>query len=204
MKVEHIEILVEEPSMEAALMVSLPRVIGALTFRIHTFQCKSDLRKKLLCRLKGYKKWLPNNWRIVVLLDRDDDDCHKLKSSLESMANDAKLTTRSKANGKHFSVVNRLAIEELEAWHFGDWAAVKTAYPRVPTDIPKKAAYRDPDAIKGGTWESFERELQKAGYFKGGLRKIEAAQAVATHWDPNINTSASFCVFRDILREIAT
>jgi hypothetical protein len=25
-------------------------------------------------------------------------------------------------------VVNRLAIEELEAWYFGDWEAVRAAY----------------------------------------------------------------------------
>lgn len=200
MSVEHIEILVEEPSMEAALMVSLPRIIGARTFKIHAFQCKNEMLKKLPSRLQGYEKWLPKNWRIVVLLDRDDDDCHELKNRLERMANDAKLTTHSKANGKHFSVFNRLAIEELEAWYFGDWAAVKAAYPRVPTDIPKKAAYRDPDAIKGGTWESFERALQKAGYFKSGLRKIEAARAVATHWDANRNISVSFRAFRDALR----
>ncbi len=34
----------------------------------------------------------------------------------------------------------------------------------------------DPDAIPGGTWEAFERVLQRSGYFQTGLRKLEAAQ----------------------------
>ncbi|MBI3766152.1 MAG: HDIG domain-containing protein, partial [Ignavibacteriales bacterium] len=33
--------------------------------------------------------------------------------------------------------------------------------------------------------EAFEKILQKASYFKGGLRKIEAARAIASHMDPS-------------------
>ncbi len=98
--------------------------------------------------------------------------------------------------------MNRLAIEELEAWFFGDWDAVRAAYPRVSKVIPNQANYRDPDAIKGGTWEAFERVLQRAEYFQTGLRKIEAARAVAGHWQPDSNRSRSFRVFRDVLMEM--
>jgi hypothetical protein len=73
---------------------------------------------------------------------------------------------------------NRISIEELEAWYFGDWKAVQEAYQGVK-DISKLAAYRNPDTIRGGTWEAFERELQSAGYFTGGLQKIAAARAAS-------------------------
>ena len=43
----------------------------------------------------------------------------------------------------------------------------------------------------------------KAGYFSGGLRKIEAAEQIAPHMDPSRNTSHSFQVFRDALLEAA-
>ena len=45
--------------------------------------------------------------------------------------------------------------------------------------------------------------LQKVGYYSGGLRKVEAARAVATHMQLSRNTSPSFCTFRDVLREMA-
>jgi hypothetical protein len=98
-------------------------------------------------------------------------------------------------------VVNRIVVEELEAWFFGDWSSVCQAYPRVPATIPQQARYRTPDAIAGGTWEALERVLRNAGYFQSGLRKIEAARAIASHMQPEINTSQSFQIFRRTLLE---
>ncbi len=137
-----------------------------------------------------------------MIVDRDDDDCDRLKAKLEQLAVRAGLRTRSRAKGEAYSVLNRLAIEELEAWYFGDWQAVLAAYPRVPRTVPAKAKYRDPDAIKGGTWEAFERVLQRAGYFRGGLRKIEAARAVAEHMEPTRNCSKSFQVLYSAMVEM--
>ena len=119
------------------------------------YQCKAELLERLPQRLRGYASWLPQDWRIVVVVDRDDGLCDTLKKSLEDMAAEAGLTTRSRSEGKPYTVVNRLAIEELEAWYFGDWDAVRKAYPKVAPTIPSKAQYRDPDAIKGGSLGSF-------------------------------------------------
>ncbi len=202
MTVSHVEVLVEEPAMEAALRVLLPGVVGDLSFEVYPHQGKPDLLARLPERLRGYAAWLPDDYRIVVVVDRDDDDCHALKQQLEQMASDAGLRSRSQAGGQPYQVVNRLAIEELEAWYFGDWEAVRSAYPKAPATIPSQAKYRDPDAITGGTWEAFERVMQRAGYFQTGLRKIEAARAIAEHWQPQNNCSRSFQVFRDILQEM--
>ncbi len=206
MTVSHIEFLVEEPSMEAALRLIIPKIIKDISFEVHPFQCKEDLLKKLPERLLGYAKWLPNDYRIVVIVDQDDDDCKKLKNQLEKAVLDAKLVSRSKAkepNLHNYQVVNRLANEELETWYFGDWEAVMAAYPKVKKNIPKQAKYRNPDAIVGGTWESFEKILKNAGYFKTGLRKIEAAKSIAKHMNPMSNRSHSFGVFRDAIIELA-
>ena len=202
MSVDHVEILVEEPSMETALRLLLPKMIGDLSFEIYPYQCKQDLLANLPDRLRGYRQWLIENWRIVVLLDLDDEDCRLLKDHLEQVAIAAGLSTKSTVLVKPYVVVNRLAIEELEAWYFGDWTAVRAAYPRVSRSIPYKAKYRDLDAIHGGTWEAFERILKRAGYFAGGLRKIEAARAIAQYMTPEINRSKSFQVFRSCLREM--
>ncbi len=187
--------------MEAALRLIVPKISVDLSFEIYPYQCKQDLLDKLPARLQGYATWLPEDWRIVVVIDRDDDHCNELKERLERAARKAGLTTRTERHRGRFQVVNRLAIEELEAWFFGDWEAVRTAYPRVNVNIPNKRGYRDPDAIGGGTWEALERILQRAGYFRTGLRKIEAARSIAQHMDPERNRSTSFRVFRDALSE---
>lgn len=81
--------------------------------------------------------------------------------------------------------------------------ALVAAYPGVSPHLGKQARYRNPDAIVGGTWEALERVLQRAGYYPGGLPKIEAAANISEHMDPDSNTSKSFQVFRDALRTLA-
>lgn len=203
MTVSHVEFLVEEPSAEAALGELLPSVLGDVSFAIHAHRGKDDLLRKLPAKLKGYAGWLPDDHRIVVLVDCDDNHCRKLKARLEKSARDAGLKTRS-SNARRFRVVNRIAVEELEAWFFGDWDAVRAAYPRVKATIPSQTQYRKPDEIQGGTWEALEHVLQKAGYFSNGLPKIEVARSVAQHMEPKRNTSPSFGVFHSALLEFVT
>lgn len=193
----HIKFLLEEVSAEAALQILLPRMLGDVTFELHAFQGKTDLIRNLPQRLRGYRNWLPDNCRIVVLLDRDTDDCHQLKRQIDQCAHEAGFTTRSQAGiGDSFQVLNRIAIEELEAWFFGDTDAIAAAYPKFNPSIRNRASYRHPDAIAGGTWEALERELQRRGYHMGGLAKTKAARDIATHMRPERNHSHSFQVFR--------
>ena len=202
MKAEHLEILVEEPSMEAFLEGLLPRMLEPeVCVRIHAYQGKTDLLSKLPSRLRGYANWLPEHARIVVLIDRDNDDCAELKGCMERMAADTKLRTRTTAAGQAWQIVNRIVIEELEAWYFGDWEAVRQIYPKLNKNIPRQESFRDPDNISGGTWEAFERILKKAGYFSGGLRKTEAARLLGRQVDPDRNGSPSFQMFKDAILE---
>lgn len=199
---EHLEILVEEPSAEAFLSAWLPPLLGDhATFAIRVFQGKSDLLANLEKRLKGYAHWLPGYARILVLVDRDNADCTVLKSTLEQAAAAAGLSTRTGMAGQAWQVANRIAIEELEAWYFGAWSSVLRAYPKAPTNIAMKASWRQSDEIAGGTWEAFERVMQKAGYFKGGLRKIEAAQAIGAEFDAKECHSPSFTAFHNAILE---
>jgi hypothetical protein len=55
-----------------------------------------------------------------VIIDEDRADCQALKQVLEKEAHDAGLLTRTAAAGQPYQVLNRIAIEELEAWFFGD------------------------------------------------------------------------------------
>lgn len=198
----HIEILVEEPSMEEALSNILPRILPeGIGYAIHPFQGKQDLLKKLPSRLRGYQ-WIPDDYRIIVLVDRDQDDCLMLKAIMEKSAIDAGFSTKSSSGAKHFQVLNRVVVEELEAWFLGDIQAVQEAYPRVLTTSVNSRKLHDPDAIVGGTWETLERILKRAGYHRTGLRKIEAARDISAHMVPERNRSRSFQVFCEGLRQI--
>ena len=188
--------------MEAFLNVLLPRLLPAeRTFAIRVFRGKRALLRELERRLRAYAAWLPEDHRIVVMVDRDEEECQALKERLEQAADRAGLLTRSRAVGQPWQLVNRVVIEELEAWYFGDWQAVRAAYPKVSETIPNKAPYRDPDAIRGGTWEAFERILRQYGYFRTGLRKMETARAIAPHIDPARSRSHSFGLFARTIAE---
>jgi hypothetical protein len=196
MMLKKLIVFVEEWSMQALLEQLLPRLLDTVEFEIIRFQCKHDLLKKLPKRLKAYAGWLPKSQKILVLVDRDENDCHQLKQGLDIMAKQAGLIAKT-VNPQCFQIINRIVIEELEAWFFGDWKAVRSAYSKVPENIPRKARFRDPDAISGGTWEEFERVLKRAGYFSTGLRKLECARTVAPYMCPERNASRSFQAFRE-------
>jgi hypothetical protein len=202
MAASHLVVLVEEPSTEVFLSALLPRLLPQdRTFEVHPFQGKSDLLGKIEARLRGYASWLPEDWRIVVVVDRDHDDCRELKQRLEDMAARAGLRTRTRTGAMQWQLVNRIAVEELEAWYLGDWEAVRAVYPRVPGSVPQRQGFRDPDAVAGGTWEAFERVMQRHGYFKGGLAKLAAARAIGAHVDPLRSRSRSFQVFCSAIDE---
>ncbi|MCX6592176.1 MAG: DUF4276 family protein [Acidobacteria bacterium] len=203
MKASHLHVIVEDQSTEAALRVLLPKILRQdLTFEIFPHQCKQDLLKHLPNRFRGYKQWLPDDWRIIVLCDLDNDDCKQLKDRLESFAMQARLMTKRSSSRGSYQVVTRLAIEELEAWFFGDWNAVCAAYPKVDPNLGAKQGYRDSDSIAGGTWEALERALKNGGYFRTGLRKIEAARAISDQMDPLRNKSQSFDAFRKAVGDL--
>jgi hypothetical protein len=201
MPARHLEFLVEEPSMEAFLGAWLPRHLPeSVEFDVRVFQGKQDLLGKLEARLRGYSRWLPDSWRIVILIDRDGDDCFGLKADLEDKARRAGFATR-RSRPDDWRVVTCLAIEELEAWYFGEWRAVVEAYPRISANIASQASYRSPDTIAGGTWEAFERIMQRSGYFGGGLEKVKAARDVGAFILAERNRSPSF---QNLIRALAS
>lgn len=191
--------------MEASLREVLPNLVPAqIPFRIVTFQGKTDLLNKLEARMRGYARWSRITGLMVdVLVDQDQQSCEDLKARMEQAASSAGLFTKtSPAADGTFQVLNRVVVEELEAWFFGDVAAVCRAFPGVSPHLASRASYRHPDAIRGGTAGAFARVLQRAGHHRGGLRKVEAAGAVSRYLDVSANRSPSFQTFRAGLLEL--
>lgn len=202
----HLEILVEERSAEVALQNIIPHIVGdSVSFRVITHQGKADLLNKLAPKLRAYSKWITEEIKIVVLVDLDRDDCKKLKKKLNKISEDAGLTIKTSIGelSSEFQILNRIAIEELEAWFFGDKKAIKKTYKKVNPNELDKPRYSNPDTISN-TWEELERLLQKFHYYPGGLSKIQNAQVISKNMDVKNNSSKSFNVFRDGLLQIVS
>jgi hypothetical protein len=191
----HIEFLVEEASTEIALKEIVPKIIGNVhTFKIHNFQNKDRLLKRLPERMKAYANFIHDDWRIVILVDEDRSNCQELKKKL---CDATSIVTQKKGN----IVLHRIVVEELESWFIGDVAAIRAEYEKIPVSLSQQAKFRNPDAIKGGTWEELDKILKKYGY-ETGLQKMDFAQKVSPHMDVENNQSRSFQVFRDGLRRM--
>ncbi|MGL5826890.1 MAG: DUF4276 family protein [Nocardioides sp.] len=198
MTLTHLEVLVEEPSMERAARSLLPKIAPGPTVRVRAFNGKPDLLSRLPGLMRGYRHWPDaSGMGVVVIVDQDSDDCRALLHTMTEATSESGLAAVSVSANTPGRVLNRLAVEELEAWWLGDPAAVRSAYPGVKGT---EQAFRRPDDVRGGTWEAFERVLQKAGHHRGGLRKIAAAQDIAPLMDIEANTSPSFVKFRDGVR----
>lgn len=188
-----LEILVEEASAEPVVRRLLSLIDSSLVYDVRVFQGKPDLLKQLPSRMAGYRDWArAEDVRILVLCDEDREDCRDLKNQMEEAAITAGLSTKSSSGSLNFRVVNRIAVEELEAWLLGDHEALCAAFPRVPTSYHRRARYRQPDEIRGGTAEALEKLLKDHGYHSSGLRKVEAASAISRFMVIDQNKSPSF------------
>ena len=188
-----LEMLVEEPSAEEALRHLLPKVLrGRARAKVVNLGSKYKLLKVLEDRLKAYRVRIDKgeNLRVVVLVDRDDDDCTKLKCQLERMAKAANLPTKTHPVAGRVVVLNRIVIEELESWFIGDPEALRTAFPKLPAIAENSGIFRNPD--NGGSWEALHRFLKRHGIYKSNYPKIDAARKIAPHLDIARNRSVSF------------
>jgi hypothetical protein len=196
-----LEVLVEEPSAKVALECLVPKIVPEVDFEVIEFRGKTTMLKELPRRFAGYAarvQW--ERVKVVVVVDRDDDNCIELKKSVQEMALAAGIPTF--AATVEPVVLVRIIVEELESWFFGDVPALRAAYPRVPESLDRQRPFRDPDGIVGGTWEALGRVLAGHGYHKPRLQKLRLASDVAPHMDIENNRSKSFQVFRDGLRRL--
>ena len=193
-----VDFLVEDISAKAALDVLLPRLLPAgCQCRVRAFEGWRDLLADLPPLLRGYHRRMlregETDLRVVVLLD-GDGICARRKASLEEKAAEAGLLTKTTAGpGQPFHVLNRVAVQELEAWWLGDRAAIMAAYPSLKPAHFKGVA-RDPDQLpkpNDTLWEV----LKQGRYFAAGKRKTQWATDISPHLDSTYNTSASFQYF---------
>ena len=174
----------EEPSAKALLEGLLPRLLPQhVTLRFVVFEGKQDLENQIVGKLRGWR--LPNS-KFVVLRDQDSGDCRKIK---------AKLRDKCLSAGKPEALV-RIACRELEAWYFGDLAAVQRAIsPPSLSHHSGKAKYRDVDKIESPACEL--RAITAQTY-----QKVSGSRAIGPHLSLTANSSRSFQVFIDGVKQL--
>ena len=117
----HLDVFCEDRSGAIALESLVPRIAPGVTFALHPYRGIEHLLGKLPDRLKGLARTYAHTaaWAAVVLVDEDRVDCLDRKATLDAAAAGAGLVTRTRwreENLDRYHVVNRLAVEEVEAW----------------------------------------------------------------------------------------
>lgn len=213
----HFDILVEDESGKKALEILMPKIIGKHTFKLHFYKgighipknlkSHTDVSKRVLLNqlprlLRGFGKTFANyppNFPAVLIVVCDlDKKC--LKTFLGELC-----TVLNSCNPKPETRFC-LAIEEGEAWLFGDIPAIKAAYPNAIDNVLN--SYQN-DSICG-TWERLAdaifaggaQALKKKSWRAKGKIKYEWAIKITPYMDINNNKSPSFCYFRDKIREL--
>jgi hypothetical protein len=209
----HIEILVEDASGEKLLESLLPKLLGeqAHTWRLHSYKgigripenlnANADPAKRILLDqlpriLRGYGN-TPGIDAVVVVLDADRRNCVAFLDELNTLA--ANCTPAP-------NTLFRIAIEEMEAWYFGDRQALLAAYPKAKTKVLNQY---DQDSVCG-TWELLadaiypggSNKIKRAGWPLPGQVKCEWAEKIGPLLDPERNDSPSFGKLRDGLRRL--
>jgi len=211
----HIEILVEDSSGAKLLQLILPQLLGPNgdphTWRLHAYKgvgripkglvAKTDPAKRVLLDrlpllLRGYGN-TPGIDAVVVVLDTDKHDCADFLSKLKSVVRDCNPAPPT---------LFRLAIEEIEAWYFGDRDALLAAYPRAKRDVLGKYVQ---DSVCD-TWELLadavhpggSTALKKAGWPLPGQVKHEWAEKIGSRMVSERNLSPSFRKLKDGLRRL--
>jgi len=175
---------VEERSSEEMLRGFVPRIIPEdWSTHFISFEGKQDLLKRLERKIGG---WQAPQSSFVILIDKDQRDCHTLKDEL------IKICSRA-ARGRRFLI--RIACHELENWYLGDLLAVERGF--TINGLSKKQdqrKFRNPDALSNAPKEL--REITRLKY-----QKVSGSRILGPLLSMNHNRSKSFQVFLTGLRE---
>lgn len=153
----------------------VPCLIGPNnTFKVHPFRGKQHLLKEIPKRLRAYAGWLPDDWRIAVLVDEDRQDCHELKKHLVDAARDAGIESR---------VLCRVAVEELEVC-IREFKWPISVYEESRHQDPRAAAARNIDKHRSAYF--FFRRLRRSRrlrfLFFFFLRRMEERSPSTWRW----------------------
>lgn len=169
--------------MKVLLEALLPRFFPEIAFLCVTHEGKQDLEKSIPKKLRA---WNEPGVRFVVLRDADLGDCTVLKERLVKVCADA---------GRSDTLI-RIPCRELEAWYFGEPAALATVYERPAlAELSGKAKFKDPDIV--------QRPSAELAKIVPEFQKIAGARLMGAALSMDGNRSKSFQVFVAGIRHLA-
>lgn len=154
----------------------LPRLLPPeMAFICITHEGRSDLLHSLPLKLRN---WHDPQARFIVVCDQDSSDCHALKAQIATIAAQA---------GRGDTLV-RIVCRELEAWLFGDLAAVELGLGVTGlAALHDRRRFRTPDTMQGPAKQL--REVAPT------YQKMAGCRAIGPHLRLDGNRSHSFGVF---------
>ncbi|CAA0298832.1 TPA: DUF4276 family protein [Klebsiella pneumoniae] len=207
----HFEILVEGQCELTFLSIIMPKIVGEYkcpnTWKIHKHRgigsipadpaappkvTDSSLLGQLPAKLRAYSAKPDPNRKVIVLLDIDDKDKAVFHAELAALLHHCQ---------SPFDVHFAFAEEELEAWYFGDNAALLAYNPKI--NVAKLNGYIQ-DSICD-TWkvlmDADDPALSKLGKRDRRIleKKVYWAKKIPPHMEVDKNISPSFIAFKNSL-----
>jgi hypothetical protein len=199
----HLEVLVEDSSGKVLLDALLPMLLAPPhTWRLHAYKGIGRIPKGLkpvgsaqhrilldqLPRLLNGFGRTPGIDAVVVVLDSDKRPCSAVLGELRGLLDGCPTPPNA--------TLFRLAIEEIEAWYFGDREALLQAYPDAKQQVLDDYVQ---DSVCG-TWERMADAVHpggaaavaRDGWPLSGQLKHEWARAIGPRLNPARNVSPSF------------
>ncbi|HFK5652225.1 TPA: hypothetical protein ACG0AM_001776 [Enterobacter cloacae] len=206
----HYEILVEGQCELTFLSILMPKLVGEYnkphTWKIHKHRgigiipanpsappvaTDTSLLGQLPAKLRAYAAKPDPGRKIIVLVDVDDKDKNIFYAELLELLNYCQTPIEA-----HFA----FAEEELEAWYFGDNAALLAYNPRI--NAAKLQAYVQ-DSICD-TWKMLmdadDPTMSRLGKRDRRIleKKVNWAKKIPLHMNVDVNVSPSFISFKNI------
>lgn len=181
---DRIEFLVEEASVAEILKALLPQILPDPwvldeNYFIRVHNGKSDLRRSIPNKLRGFGQISNQVTGFVIVQDRDSNDCHVLKRELVQMC-EANISVNIK-------YLIRIVCRELESWYIGDVNALHSVFPQFKVENIRSAKFRDPDHCVNP-----KNELKK---IVGEYPQIAIARKIGQYMHVGENRSESFKQF---------
>lgn len=171
--------------MAEVLKVLLPEILPEpwqldVNYFIRPHEGKSDLKRSIPRKLKGFAQHKNMETGFVIVQDQDSSDCRTLKRELVELCR-----AHEAANIK---CLVRIVCHELEAWYLGDADAVHAVFRHFnPGRYANSVPFRQPDQCVNPKMRLKE--------IVGDYSQIATARMIAPYLDITRNRSESFRQF---------
>ncbi len=174
--------LLEEQSAEEMLKQFMPRHFPGVSCTYRRFSGKGELLKRLAKVVRNHDD---SECHFLILCDRDQDDCRKLKKHIDTLCHQT---------GKHHKCKIRIACYELESWYLAQLDVVASHF-GVPELVRQQNRYANSDNVDKPS-KILERITRK------NYQKIKGSRIMGRYLEKDVPRSTSFRHFINAITSI--